>query len=55
MPERPPRTSLGREIVLSLALKVAALAAMGLLLFGPGDRVHPDSAMMAARLAGHGP
>ena len=50
-----PRDKLGREITVSLALKAIALAAMGMLLFGPDDRIRPDTAMMAARLAGTAP
>ena len=52
MPVRAPRRSLKLEIAVSLAAKAVALAAIGLALFGPGDRVRPDTDAMTHRFIG---
>lgn len=49
-----PRHSLGLEIALSLGVKLAALLAIGLTLFGPGDRVHPSADTAGAAIVGDG-
>lgn len=52
MPVRVTRRSLGLEIGLSLVVKVAALLAIGLLLFGPDDRIRADAARLDAAIMG---
>jgi hypothetical protein len=52
MPIRIPRRSLGVEITLTLVLKTAALAVIGVLLFGPDDRVRPDRDALAEAIVG---
>ncbi len=42
MPVCLPRRTLAAEIVASLLLKLLALIAIGLLLFGPDDRPEPS-------------
>lgn len=54
MPARIPRRSLGLEVAVSLAVKVVALAAIGLLLFGPGDRVRPTPDTTGTAVVGAG-
>lgn len=55
MPARLPRTPLARQIALSLAVKVAALIAMGVLLFGPDDRPPQTPAVVGEAVVGGNP
>jgi len=55
MPLCLPRRSLGIEIAVSLAVKVAALAALALFLFGPDDRPPADAQAVGRVLVGDAP
>lgn len=55
MPLRLPRRTLGLEIVLSLAVKAAALLAIAILLFGPHARPPADPASVGAAITGERP
>jgi hypothetical protein len=50
-----PRRSLGVEIAVTLAVKVAALAALAFLLFGPDDRPRADAQAVGEALVGDRP
>lgn len=55
MPLRLPRRTLAAEIVVSLALKVAALAAIALLLFGTDKRPDMNAGTVGQALTGERP
>ena len=47
-----PKRSLARDVAVALAVKLAVVAAAGMLLFGPRERPNIDAGMTATRLIG---